>query len=314
MIRDVVIIGGGLSGLSAAYELELRGVPYRLIEVKKQLGGSLCSTRREGFLMDDGPFAFHLPAEWPLLTELGLSDSLYPLTSPAGKSWQVFKEGTASLVNALAGRLTGTIIHRMAVSSIGQLDERFTLCMENGLMWDAGALIVAAPARHAERMFRTLRPEVSQRLAGFPYDTVVRVGIGVRREAFQHPGRRIWDMAVAYYYETDHPDRVPSDGLLIQLGLRFQAGQIPTPDELITMLQSRLNLPEIVTNVVTHWPEADPLAHLSAGYEANMRTIETLLPPGVALIGSDYRQTDLVGRVEQGRAAARRIAAWAAGG
>jgi hypothetical protein len=118
-------------------------------------------------------------------------------------------------------------------------------------------------------------------------------------------------MAVAYYYETDHPDRVPPGDLLIQLGLRFQAGQVPPANELIATLQKRLNLPEIVTGIVTLWPEADSLAYLSVGYETSMAAVEALLPPGVALTGSDYHHTGLVGRVEAGRAAARRIAAWA---
>ncbi|MCB9453191.1 MAG: FAD-dependent oxidoreductase [Anaerolineaceae bacterium] len=313
-MRDIVIIGGGLSGLSAAYELEQLGVPYRLIEVKKRLGGSLMTTRREGFLMDDGPFAFHLPPDWPLLTELGLSDALYTVTSPAGKPWQAFKGGTASLTDALAQRLTGTVIRRMAVSSIGQLDNRFTLCMENGLMWDAGALIVAAPARHVERMFRTLRPAISERLLDYPYDTILRVAFGVQCEAFQPPGKRIWDMAIPYYYETDHPERVPPGGLLLQLAFRCKAGEMPTPDALLATLRRRLKLPEVITSAVTYWPEADPLAPFSPGHEANMAAIESQLPEGVALIGSDYSHPNLATRVEQGRAAARRIAAWAAGG
>ena len=36
-MRDVVVIGGGLSGLAACYELERCGAAYTVIEVKAAL-------------------------------------------------------------------------------------------------------------------------------------------------------------------------------------------------------------------------------------------------------------------------------------
>ena len=40
---DVIIIGGGLTGLSAAFELEKLGIAYTLIEVKGRLGSNIVS-------------------------------------------------------------------------------------------------------------------------------------------------------------------------------------------------------------------------------------------------------------------------------
>lgn len=48
-MRDVVIIGGGLSGLAAAYELEKHNVDYTLIEVKRELGGSIRTLKKDDF-------------------------------------------------------------------------------------------------------------------------------------------------------------------------------------------------------------------------------------------------------------------------
>ena len=45
-MRDVVVIGGGLSGLAACYELEKRGAAYTVIEVKRRFGGGIRSTLR----------------------------------------------------------------------------------------------------------------------------------------------------------------------------------------------------------------------------------------------------------------------------
>ena len=51
-MRDVVVIGGGLSGLSACYELEKQQLPYTVIEVKRRLGGGIRSTFEAGFIME----------------------------------------------------------------------------------------------------------------------------------------------------------------------------------------------------------------------------------------------------------------------
>ncbi len=48
-MANVVVIGGGLTGLAAAWELERQRIPYTLIEVKKRFGGSIITERRDGF-------------------------------------------------------------------------------------------------------------------------------------------------------------------------------------------------------------------------------------------------------------------------
>ncbi|MBZ0278807.1 MAG: FAD-dependent oxidoreductase, partial [Anaerolineae bacterium] len=217
-------------------------------------------------------------------------------------------QGTGALVDALASHLKGSILRRMAVSSLGEWNGRFTLCMENGLMLEAGALIVAAPARHVERMFRTLQPEISQRLFEYPYDSIMRVALGVRADEYKSPGRRAWDMAVAYFYETDHPDRTPPDHRLIHLGVRLKPEQTTT-EALLALLKERFRLPEISASLVAHWPDADSLAVRERAALAS--TLNGLLPEGIALVGSDYVAGGLAERVEQGREAARQIAAWA---
>ena len=60
-MRDVVVIGGGLSGLAAGYELERRGVRYTMIEVKPRFGGAIRSSSAGGFVMDAA--ALRLPAD-----------------------------------------------------------------------------------------------------------------------------------------------------------------------------------------------------------------------------------------------------------
>jgi uncharacterized protein with NAD-binding domain and iron-sulfur cluster len=55
----VIIIGGGLSGLTAAVELVSRGIPILLLEQKTYLGGRAYSFRdlRTGDIVDNGQHA-----------------------------------------------------------------------------------------------------------------------------------------------------------------------------------------------------------------------------------------------------------------
>ncbi len=54
--RDVVVIGGGVSGLAAAWQFKKAGVDVCLIEAHPQIGGCTRTERRDGFLLEKGPF------------------------------------------------------------------------------------------------------------------------------------------------------------------------------------------------------------------------------------------------------------------
>ena len=86
----VLIIGGGLSGLHTAYELNQRGVPFQLIEARQRLGGRILSktpiTHRQPEDQNYSNPAFDLGPSWfwphqsriqALLGKLGLLDDVY---------------------------------------------------------------------------------------------------------------------------------------------------------------------------------------------------------------------------------------------
>lgn len=304
---DVVIIGGGLSGLAAASELQALNIPYTLIEVKNRLGGSIATHEHDGFRLDNGVFTFSKYTDWSFLETLGLEDALFDL--PWGNQ-VAFKKGTQVVIDALAQNLTGTFLHKMALSSLGEVDGRFALCMENGLMLDARAIIVAAPARHVERMFRTFVPEVSLRLMDYGYDSIIRVALGYRTEDIKIPGRRAWgDVHCAFYQATEHPDRAPAGHTLVQLGMRYSLDRT-TPEALMSAIKHDFGWPEPLVHQVSKWAEADPLPPHTVHFRDNMQTLESFLPDGVALAGSDYAGLGLGERIASGRAAARKIAGW----
>jgi oxygen-dependent protoporphyrinogen oxidase len=81
---DVAIVGAGISGLSAAYELHLRGLTFRLLEKQPKPGGVIVTEHLDGFLLDAGPDSLLVqkPAAPELCRELGISDRLVATERP----------------------------------------------------------------------------------------------------------------------------------------------------------------------------------------------------------------------------------------
>ncbi len=71
---QVVIVGGGIAGLSAAYDLRKAGAPCTLIEKLPRVGGVIQTTVRDGCIIEGGPDSFisQKPEALALIKELGL--------------------------------------------------------------------------------------------------------------------------------------------------------------------------------------------------------------------------------------------------
>ena len=74
----VVIIGGGISGLSSAYYLAKGGATCTIIESRPRLGGVIQTERVEGCTIEAGPDSFlsAKPAALELIRDLGLGDQV----------------------------------------------------------------------------------------------------------------------------------------------------------------------------------------------------------------------------------------------
>ncbi len=102
------IIGGGISGLAAAFELEkarAAGSPveYALFEARGRLGGSLASEIVEGVVLERGPDSFltEKPAASELCRELGLADQLTPSNDAERKTFILVKNRLVALPDGL---------------------------------------------------------------------------------------------------------------------------------------------------------------------------------------------------------------------
>ncbi len=80
----VLVVGGGITGLSAAHALAVAGVPTLLVEASERLGGKVRTERVEGFLVESGPDSFisYRPSAVELCRELGLGEALIRPSEP----------------------------------------------------------------------------------------------------------------------------------------------------------------------------------------------------------------------------------------
>ena len=94
MSVDVVIIGGGVSGLATAYHLKKQGLTVRVLERQVNTGGSAVSERIGGFLMEHGPSSLSVTASeaTDMSTALGLDGDVRPLSKDV-KNRYLIKDG-----------------------------------------------------------------------------------------------------------------------------------------------------------------------------------------------------------------------------
>jgi oxygen-dependent protoporphyrinogen oxidase len=81
---EVIVVGGGIAGLAAAYDLARLRVPFVLLEARSRPGGVILSEEIEGYTVDAGPDSLLVqkPDAIALCEELGLGERLVPTTPP----------------------------------------------------------------------------------------------------------------------------------------------------------------------------------------------------------------------------------------
>lgn len=94
METDVLIVGGGLSGLALASHLERTGRPFLLCEARGRLGGRVLSHPRDGHHYDLGPAWF-----WPGQPRMAaLVDALsLPVFEQYASGRMVFQDGSGAI-------------------------------------------------------------------------------------------------------------------------------------------------------------------------------------------------------------------------
>lgn len=99
-MKRVIVIGGGIAGLSAAYYLQKLALARRLpleltiLEREPYWGGKILTSRQQGFVIEGGPDTFLATKPWgvALCRELGLGERLHG-TNPQQRNTYVLNHG-----------------------------------------------------------------------------------------------------------------------------------------------------------------------------------------------------------------------------
>jgi hypothetical protein len=125
--RHVVVVGGGLAGITAAIALREAGASVTLLEARPRLGGATCSFTRDGLVIDNGQHVFLrcCSAYRGLLARLGMTGAVslqdrfdVTVLSPGGRARlrRTGLPGPLHMGKALAGYSFLSPVERLRVT------------------------------------------------------------------------------------------------------------------------------------------------------------------------------------------------------
>jgi oxygen-dependent protoporphyrinogen oxidase len=90
----VIIAGGGLSGLTAAFYLQRAGIPFRLFDPQSRLGGVMQTECVDSFTVEAGPDSWLASKPWAmeLLRDAGLAGQVIGCKEENRKTW-IWRDG-----------------------------------------------------------------------------------------------------------------------------------------------------------------------------------------------------------------------------
>lgn len=97
-LYDVIVLGGGITGLALAYHVKRRGGSVLVLESSPRVGGVIASDEGGGFIMERGPHTLVVDQRTiGLLREIGLEDEIqYP--APSAKLRYLWRRESQRLV------------------------------------------------------------------------------------------------------------------------------------------------------------------------------------------------------------------------
>jgi protoporphyrinogen oxidase len=211
----IAIVGGGLAGLSAAWELHRAGADVVVLHSERHPGGVIVTERRGGFVVEGGPDGF-LAAEpdiQDLARELGIGDQLVdqlakgstlwtgtrlePLAegraaellgiqghaeSELNRGFRSFATGMAQVVEALVAQIGSRIRASQGVTAVAPAVRGWRLSLNGGSALEAQAVIFAAPAWIAARLLAALGVAAARALAEVVYYPSITVSLAYRAD------------------------------------------------------------------------------------------------------------------------------------
>lgn len=214
----VVVVGAGIAGLAAAWDLVRAGVDVTLLESERRPGGVIVTERRDGFIVEGGPDGFlaaepELPA---LAGELGIGDRVVAQRARGSSLWtgtalEVLEEGRAAAllgieargsdlaagfrsfaggmaepVAALAERLVNNLRFTQGLTGIAPARAAWRVALTGGSAHEADGVVLALPAYAAGRLLEQVGVAGARTLAEVVYAPSVTVSLAYRAGQVTH--------------------------------------------------------------------------------------------------------------------------------
>ncbi len=127
---DIAVIGAGVSGLAAAYELRKRKRSVIVLEREQRAGGIVMTERVGEFVVDAGPDALLVqkPAAVALCNELGIGDRLIPTKLP--RTAYVLRDGDLHSLPSASVLGFPTRLKPLFTSSLFGVQAKFRMAAE----------------------------------------------------------------------------------------------------------------------------------------------------------------------------------------
>jgi len=247
----------------------------------------------------------------------------------SGARWSLFvtlAAGMQELVDALAEKLPEGALRLdspAADLSWNGAGSRWRVAA-GGAIFDADAVIVAAPAFQAARLISSFAPAAASELGQIAYASTATVNLAYRRGDFPRapdsfgfvvPAAERRKIMACTFSSLKYPGRAPQDYILLRafVGGALQPELLLDDDEKMTRkvrdeLASLLALhAEPIFSRVRRHPDSMPQYHV--GHQARIARIEAALSrlPNLALAGSAYHGVGIADCVRTGEEAAGKI-------
>jgi len=209
----VAVVGAGLAGLSAAWELSRAGAEVVVLDAGRRAGGMIVTERHDDFIVEGGPDGF-LAAEpdiQDLAREVGIEERLVdqvargaalwtgrrlePLAegkaaellgiqvnADVGGGFRTFATGMADVVDALVACLVPRLRTTQGVTAIAQSARGWRLSFTGASSLDAEAIILAVPAWVAARLLAGLGVFAARALDTVLYLPSITVSLAYRAD------------------------------------------------------------------------------------------------------------------------------------
>lgn len=340
----VAVVGAGIAGLAAAFELRRAGVEVILLEQERRAGGVIVTERPETgrWIVEGGPDGFlasdpELPA---LARELGIADRIIGQTARGAQAWtgsrlepladgeaaellqlqtrsadlaagfRTFQGGMVELVEPLAAGPR----YRAGVTAIaGGRGTGYRLSLTGGATLEAEGLILALPAYAAGRLLLSLDAPAARSLLEITYHPSLTVSLAYRRDqvggaldgtGFVMAPDVVSPLRACTFASSKFRGRAPEGHVLLRAFLAWGADEAAP-------LAHRALVPilgitgEPLWARVFSWPRGLP--QYRPGHDEHVAWVRDRLRafPSVALAGAGYDGPGVSACVRSGRVAGR---------